>query len=47
MDGLARDLAREVESELQEGATGIARWIEGLLARIREADGLAFDVEGD
>jgi hypothetical protein len=47
MDALGRDVAREFSLEPEDGAVGDAGWIEGLLARIREADGLAFDTEGD
>jgi hypothetical protein len=47
MDVRARDVAREVVIEPEEGTVGDAGWIEGLLARIREADSLAFDTEGE
>jgi hypothetical protein len=47
MDVRARDVAREIAVEPEEGVVGDAGWIEGLLARIREADGLGFDIEGE
>jgi hypothetical protein len=47
MDVLGRDRVSEIALDPNDAAVPDAGWIEGLLARIREADGLAFDNEGD